>query len=97
LNVAQLIHLVLSFYLNEVIDMKMSNKVYDVLKLISLIATPLVTLIMALTEIWGFKYGAEIAASVSAVGALVGTILTKSSYDYKVEQIMEKHDNNLGE
>lgn len=77
--------------------MKMSNKVYDVLKLISLIATPLVTLIMALTEIWGFRYGAEIAASVSAVGALVGTILTKSSYDYKVEQLIEEHDNNLGE
>lgn len=74
--------------------MKMSNKTYDILKLISLIATPLVTFIMAMTEIWGFRYGAEIAATVSAVGALVGAILTKSSYDYKVEKIIEEHDNN---
>ena len=77
--------------------MKMSNKVYDVLKLISLIATPLVTFIMAMTEIWGFRYGAEIAATVSAIGALVGAILAKSSYDYKVKHIIEEHDNNLGE
>ena len=45
----------------------MSNKAYDILKKVSLMAVPLVTLITALTEIWGFSYGAEICATISAV------------------------------
>ena len=50
---------------------KMSNKVYDTLKF------------MSLTDVWGFKYGAAVAATVSAVGILLGAVLTKSSADYK--------------
>lgn len=61
---------------------KLSNKAYDVLKLISLIATPLVAFVMAMTDVWGFPYGAEIAATISALGVLAGAILTKSSADY---------------
>ena len=68
---------------------KLSNKAYDVLKLISLIATPLVTFVMAMTEVWGFPYGAEIAATISALGVLAGAILTKSSADYAKEKEKE--------
>lgn len=46
----------------------MSNKAYDILKKVSLMAVPLVTLITALTEIWGWQYGAEICATISANG-----------------------------
>ena len=62
---------------------KMSNRVYDTLKLVSMIAGYIATFILTLTDIWGFTHGAAIAASVSAVGVLLGAILTKSSADYK--------------
>ncbi len=61
---------------------KMSNRVYDTLKFVSMIAGYIATFILTLTDIWGFTRGAAIAASVSAVGVLLGAILTKSSADY---------------
>lgn len=64
---------------------KMSNKLYDILKFISLIAGYVATFILTLTDIWGFTHGAAIAASVSALGILLGAILTKSSADYRKE------------
>lgn len=64
---------------------KMPNKVYDVLKFVSLIAGYVATFILTLTDIWGFTHGAAIAASVSALGILLGAVLTKSSADYKKE------------
>lgn len=61
----------------------MSNKVYDILKLVSMIATPLATFILTLTDIWGFnQYGTAIAASVSALGILLGAILKISTDKY---------------
>lgn len=65
--------------------MKMSNKIYDILKKISLMFVPVVTLISALTEIWGVPYGAEIAATVSAVGVCFGVCLHISSKNYNPE------------
>ena len=64
---------------------KLSNKAYDILELVSLLATPLVAFVMAMTDVWGFAYGAEIAATISALGVLAGAILTKSSADYRKE------------
>lgn len=61
---------------------KLSNKAYDILKLISLLATPFVAFVLAMSDVWGFRYGAEIAATISALGVLAGAILTKSSADY---------------
>ena len=61
----------------------MSNKTYDILKLVSMIATPLATFILTLTDIWGFnQYGTAIAASVSALGILLGAILKISTDKY---------------
>lgn len=62
---------------------KMPNRVYDVLKIIFLIATPLVSFVTAMSEVWGFPYGAEIAATISGIGVLAGAVLTKSSADYR--------------
>lgn len=72
--------------------MVMSNKVYDILKKISLMIVPIVTLITALTEIWGFAYGAEIAATVSAIGVCLGACLEISSRNYKPEEINDERD-----
>lgn len=70
--------------------MKMSNKTYDVLKKISLMFVPIVTLITALSEIWGFPYGAEIAATVSAIGVCFGVCLDISSKHYNPDDDKEQ-------
>lgn len=72
--------------------MKLSNKTYDVLKLVSMIAGYIATFILTLTDIWGFQYGAAIAATVSALGVLLGAILKHSSDVYSAEQSDESSD-----
>lgn len=67
--------------------MKMSNKVYDILKYIALIVLPaLGTLYFALAKIWGFPYGAEIVGTISAVDAFLGALLKISTDQYNKEQ-----------
>ena len=64
----------------------MSNKTYDVLKEVALIFGYIATFILTLTDIWGFEHGAAIAATVSALGIMLGSILQESSRRYKKEQ-----------
>ena len=67
--------------------MKMSNKVYDVLKFIAQIALPaLGTLYFALAGIWGFPYGEAIVGTVTAVDVFLGALLGISSAQYKKEK-----------
>ena len=64
--------------------MKMSNKVYDVLKFIAMILLPaLGTLYFALAGIWGFPYGEEIVGTITAVDTFLGALLGISSSNYK--------------
>ena len=70
--------------------MKMSNKVYDVLKYIALILLPaLGTLYFALAKIWGFPYAAEVVGTISAVDAFLGALLQISTNKYNAEQMTE--------
>jgi len=63
--------------------MKMSNKVYDVLKYIALILLPaLGTLYFALAKIWGFPYAAEVVGTISAIDAFLGALLKISTDNY---------------
>lgn len=67
--------------------MKMSNKVYDVLKFIAQILLPaLGTLYFALAKIWGFPYAAEIVGTISAVDAFLGALLGISTMQYNKDQ-----------
>ena len=67
--------------------MKMSNKVYDILKYIAQIVLPaLGTLYFALAKIWGFPYGAEIVGTITAVDAFLGALLKISTDQYNKEQ-----------
>ena len=64
--------------------MKMSNKVYDVLKYIAQIALPaLGTLYFALSGIWGLPYGEQVVGTIAAVDTFLGTLLKISSAQYK--------------
>lgn len=62
--------------------MKMTNETYDKLKFIVMVIGYVTTFILTLSDIWGFAYGTQIAATVSAVGILLGSILTDSSKRY---------------
>ena len=62
---------------------KMSNKVYDVLKYIAQIVLPaLGTLYFALSGIWGLPFGEQIIGTIAAVDAFLGAILRISSVQY---------------
>jgi hypothetical protein len=75
--------------------MKMSNKVYDVLKYIALILLPAVgALYFALAKIWGLPYATEIVGTISAVDAFLGALLQISTNQYNKEQLIEPPDEN---
>jgi hypothetical protein len=73
--------------------MKMSNKVYDVLKFIAQILLPaLGTLYFALAKIWGFPYAAEVVGTISAIDAFLGALLGISTANYnKLNQAEEEN------
>lgn len=63
--------------------MKLSNKVYDVLKFIAQIFLPaLGTLYFALAGIWGFPYGEEVVGTIMAIDTFLGALLGLSSANY---------------
>lgn len=63
--------------------MKISNKVYDVLKWIAQYLLPAVgTLYFALSTIWGFPYGEQVVGTITAIDAFLGAILGLSSATY---------------
>lgn len=76
----------------------MSNKTYDILKLVSMVIGYLATFILTLSDIWGFAYGTELAASVSAAAVLLGSILTAASQKYfESHDVVEKPDEEDGD
>ena len=64
--------------------MKMSNKVYDALKWIALIAFPaVIALYSTLSGIWGWPYGEQIVGTLAALEIFLGAILQISNAKYK--------------
>ena len=62
----------------------MSNKVYDVLKWITMVVLPAIgTLYFALAGIWGFPYAEQIGGTITAVVTFLGVVLGISSAQYK--------------
>lgn len=73
--------------------MKMSNKVYDILKYVALIVLPaLGTLYFALAKIWQFPYGEEIVGTITAVDTFLGALLKLSTDQYHKEQVIQPPD-----
>lgn len=63
--------------------MKMSNKVYDVLKWVALIALDAFGLFYStLATIWGLPFGDQVLYTTSALAVLLGTLLGVSSAQY---------------
>jgi hypothetical protein len=63
--------------------MKMSNKVYDILKFIAQIVLPaLGTLYFTLSQIWGLPYGEQIVGTITAIDTFLGALLKISTSRY---------------
>lgn len=64
--------------------MKMSNKLYDILKWIVMILLPaLAALYSGLAGYWGFPYVEQIVGSISVVTAFLGALLQISNANYR--------------
>jgi hypothetical protein len=64
--------------------MKMSNKLYDILKWVAIIVLPaLATLITVVFTTWGIPYGDQIAQTITALATFLGAILMVSHAQYK--------------
>ena len=64
--------------------MKMSNRVYDILKWIAMYLLPAAgTLYFALAGIWGLPYGEQIVGTITAVDTFLGVLLGISTAQYK--------------
>ena len=62
---------------------KMSNKVYNVLKWIAMYLLPAAgTLYFALAGIWGLPYGEQIVGTITAVDTFLGVLLGISTAQY---------------
>ncbi len=61
----------------------LSNKVYDILKFISLIILPAIaTLVGTLGNIWHWPYIDQIVPSITAIDVFLGALLGISSINY---------------
>ena len=63
----------------------MSNKAYDIIKTIALIATPTITFIASVVTILNIPHGAEITAILAALDTFLGSLVVvlKLNYDRK--------------
>lgn len=64
--------------------MKLSNKVYDVLKWIALIVLPAIAILYeSLAAIWGLPYAEQIPETITAIDLFLGVMLGVSNAAYK--------------
>ena len=74
--------------------MKMSNKVYDVLKWIAQFLLPaLGTLYFALAGIWGLPYGEQVVGTITAADTFLGVLLGIASNNYCKNLTQEEAEN----
>ena len=61
------------------------SKVYDILKLIALLALPIGTFISTFCGGWGIPHGEQIMQTFAALDVLVGALVTTSKVAYDKE------------
>jgi len=59
-----------------------SNKVYDIIKMVALIGAPVIVFLSALCNIWAVPHAAELTATLAAIDTLIGAIVTALKADY---------------
>lgn len=72
--------------------MKMTDKMYDLLKWVAQILLPAVaTLYFAIAQIWGLPYGEQIVGTITAIDAFLGALLGISTYQYNKRSDNDKN------
>lgn len=72
----------------------MSNKVYDILSIVSRVVIPVGTFLLAICNIWGLPYGEQIMATATALEVLLGALLVLANKSYqKVIQKLKDQEN----
>jgi len=59
-----------------------SNKAYDIIKMVALIGAPVIVFLSALCNIWAVPHAAELTATLAAIDTLIGAIVTVLKADY---------------
>ena len=73
------------------LNIKMSNKLYDILKYIAIIVLPaLGTFYFALAGIWNFPYGEQVVGTITALDAFLGALLKISTDAYNRSEFSQK-------
>ena len=66
--------------------MKISNKLYDILKWLVIIVLPaMATLYKALSAVWAWPYANEVVTTITAVDTFLGAVLCISTASYNKE------------
>ena len=66
--------------------MKISNKLYDILKWLVIIVLPAAgTLYAALSNVWAWPYSEEVVTTITAVDTFLGAVLCISTATYNKE------------
>lgn len=67
--------------------MKISNKVYDILKWIALVVLPAIaTFYFAIASIWSLPYAEQVVGTITAIDTLLGALIGVSSVNYNKER-----------
>lgn len=67
--------------------MKISDKTYEILKWLCLIALPAIAWFYgAMADTWSLPYGDQIVTTVNAIGTLIGILIGVSTYNYRKEE-----------
>jgi len=61
----------------------MTNKQYDILKMIALILTPVLAFLASLTNIWNVPYAEQIVATLTALDTLIGAVVVIANKQYQ--------------
>ena len=61
----------------------MSNRQYDILKMVALILTPVLAFLASITNIWHFPYAEQIVATLTALDTLVGAVVVIANKQYQ--------------
>lgn len=78
--------------------MRMSNKIYDILKFVAQILLPAIgTLYFALAQIWNFPLAEQIVGTITAIDAFLGAILGISTAQYNKEKELQPPDDGKNE
>ena len=72
--------------------MRLSDKVYDFLKWVALVAVPAVEAFwLTIGKTWGFPYLTEIGTTIAAVGLLIAALIGVSTKTYNAFVALQNH------